>query len=329
MFFTFLTITYNHEKYIIQHLESIKNQIVKYGDGLRFQLILSDDSSTDKTIEISKRWLKENESLFFRIDILESEVNQGTCKNYTKGLNEIKGEFFKALAGDDVFTSENIFSAVELLNTYDIVCTPTGPFTDEGLYLDKKIYSRIFEMYNYCSRDYNLIRRKYISVPMTPGVLMRKEILTPEIINFINQYALIEDLSSYIKIYEEHSKLNIGYYEKVLVLYRYHETAITKTNNERVRNLFLEDKTNLHKYIIKNTDSLSVKLKNHYGIFLDKISNRKLAFLLDINVYIYRITFVLNYFKYKGRMKDIRDNSFLPNVEYLEWLFKEAQKYDI
>lgn len=284
MVFTFLSITYNHEKYIIQHLESIKNQIGQYGKDIEFQLIISDDCSSDNTIPLVKKWLETNSNLFAHLDILESTINQGTCKNYTKGIREIKGDFFKALAGDDVFTNESIFLAVELLNKYDIVCTPTGPFSENGLYNDKKIYSRVFEMYNYCSKDYDVIRRKYINIPMTPGVFMRKELFTSEVIDFINGYILIEDYSAAIKIYEENNELKMGYYEKVFVLYRNHETAITKTGNKRVRNLFLEDKTNLHKYIIKNTDSLSVKLKNHYGIFLDKISNRKLALLLDINV---------------------------------------------
>jgi hypothetical protein len=36
--FTFVTITYNHEKYIIEHLESIKYQIENFSKGKQDEL---------------------------------------------------------------------------------------------------------------------------------------------------------------------------------------------------------------------------------------------------------------------------------------------------
>ena len=58
--FTFISITYNHEKYIIEHLESIKYQILQYGKNEKVCFILSDDCSTDNTLLITQQWLKIN-----------------------------------------------------------------------------------------------------------------------------------------------------------------------------------------------------------------------------------------------------------------------------
>ena len=40
--FTFLALAYNHEKYIIEHLESIKYLVEKYGSGINCKIIIND-----------------------------------------------------------------------------------------------------------------------------------------------------------------------------------------------------------------------------------------------------------------------------------------------
>lgn len=328
MLFTFLTITYNHEKFIFQHLESIKYQIINYGEGIKFQLIVADDSSKDNTIRCVKDWLEQNSNLFEYIDILESDKNQGTCKNYTKGIRKIKGDYCKSLAGDDIFAKDNIFEAVNLLKKYDVVCTAVAPFSNSGIYNDKKIYSRIYSMYKFCNMSYEKIARNYISIPMTPGVFMRKELITEDIISFINQFTFIEDRSKNIKIYEQNKKLKISSYDKILVLYRHHEGAVTKTKNNNIVELFNKDSRELYDYVLDNANSMLVKLKIRYKNMIGKIRNRKLATILNIEVFIYRLGLVLNYYKYKEKMNEIIENSFMTNKEYLMKIMEEAKKYD-
>ena len=112
--------------------------------------------------------------MFKSIKILENNQNLGTCKNYVKGIKNIKGDYFKSLAGDDLYANENIFEVVKLLKRFDIVSTPVAPFANNKLYYDKKIYSRIYSMYKFTNMQYEKIRKNYISIPMTPGVLSRK-----------------------------------------------------------------------------------------------------------------------------------------------------------
>lgn len=69
--FSIVVITYNFEKIILECLESIKNQSYK-----NFEIIISDDGSKDKTIEICEKWKKENDK-YFNIRILASKENQG------------------------------------------------------------------------------------------------------------------------------------------------------------------------------------------------------------------------------------------------------------
>ena len=49
-----IVLTYNHEKYIQQALDSILMQKVKFD----YEILIGDDASTDKTVEILKKYKK-------------------------------------------------------------------------------------------------------------------------------------------------------------------------------------------------------------------------------------------------------------------------------
>ena len=50
-----IVITYNSAKYVLETLESAKNQTYQ-----NIELIISDDCSIDNTVDICTRWLNEN-----------------------------------------------------------------------------------------------------------------------------------------------------------------------------------------------------------------------------------------------------------------------------
>ena len=51
--------TYNSSRYIIETLDSIKNQSYR-----EKELIITDDSSNDGTVKICKSWLEQNQTHF-------------------------------------------------------------------------------------------------------------------------------------------------------------------------------------------------------------------------------------------------------------------------
>lgn len=328
MYFTFLTITYNHEKFILEHLESIKYQITNFGGKNDFQLIIADDCSKDRTIELIRKWISLNGGLFKDINILESDKNLGTCKNYANGIRNIEGKLHKVLAGDDIYGKDNIFEVVKLLDKFDIVITPTGEMDNNGIFVDKRIYSRIYSMFKFVNTDYKKLSNEYIPIPMTPGIFMRKGLLTESVLEFVEEFNLIEDRSSTIKLYEENKKIRFGLYEKVVVLYRHHDMAITKTKNVSINSRYVEDDIRLFNYMKHNNNSKWFKFRMEYHKFLKVIKNNKLALLLNFDVWFYRINFLLDYPKYKDKMKNIIKESFLPNEEHVGYIVSEAKKYE-
>lgn len=325
--FTFLAVTFNQEEFVIENLESIKYQIVNYGQGRKFQLIVADDSSKDNTINLIRSWTSKNKDLFEYIDILESEKNQGTAKNYLKGFRKIKGERFKFIGGDDIFSRENIFEASDLLDEYDVVLSVIAPFNEEGLYNDRKIKMNIYTMHKYAETEYSKLAQRGDQFPLTPGVFTRKELYTEDVFSFIDKVKLVEDKPMAIKVFESRDNLKIACHDKVTLLYRYHDKAVTKTRNTKVANAYLNDLDQLDKYIIKTSKSNRVRLKARYQIQNRKIKNPRLATLVNPYVLSYQAGYFLRYPKNKDKMNKIIEESLLPNEEHLKFIKREASKY--
>lgn len=89
-------ITYNSSKYIYEALESVKNQTYQ-----NIELIISDDCSTDDTVEICRLWLSENSSRFFESQLITSSINTGISANCNRAILKAQAEWVKLFAGDD------------------------------------------------------------------------------------------------------------------------------------------------------------------------------------------------------------------------------------
>ncbi|WP_153061586.1 glycosyltransferase family 2 protein [Metasolibacillus fluoroglycofenilyticus] len=89
-----ILLTYNHEKYISQAIESILIQKTNFD----FEILIGDDCSTDRTFEVLSEYQKEYPE---KIKIFRRESNGGATANYYKLLKESKGEFIAPLEGDD------------------------------------------------------------------------------------------------------------------------------------------------------------------------------------------------------------------------------------
>ena len=96
-----LMATYNGEKYIEEQCQSIINQT--YTD---WRLIISDDCSTDKTVEILKRYQKCYSKKIF---VYENNISSGSAKNnFYKLLDYSTSEYVMFSDQDDVWKKDKI-----------------------------------------------------------------------------------------------------------------------------------------------------------------------------------------------------------------------------
>lgn len=103
MLVSVVVLTYNDAPFIEETLNSIKDQTYK-----NIELVVSDDYSSDDTVERCKCWIDQNRERFINVQLLTVEKNTGVTYNITRAEKAAKGEWTKGLGGDDLLTPDCI-----------------------------------------------------------------------------------------------------------------------------------------------------------------------------------------------------------------------------
>jgi len=86
---------YNGESYIAEAIDSVLSQSHR-----NFELIITDDSSNDGTVEIIRAYLDRDP----RVKLICNDVRLGPVKNHNFSVTSSTGKFIKLLAQDDLLT---------------------------------------------------------------------------------------------------------------------------------------------------------------------------------------------------------------------------------
>lgn len=120
---------YNVQDYIYQSLESL----LDIKDNNDIEVIIINDGSTDKTLDIIKSFIKNYSCLNFH---LIDQINAGLSVTRNNGLKIANGEYVFFMDSDDIIHCEGLFAMLKKaqLTKADIVVGNYYEFTD----LDKK-----------------------------------------------------------------------------------------------------------------------------------------------------------------------------------------------
>jgi glycosyltransferase involved in cell wall biosynthesis len=104
-----VVVSYNHSRFVLETLESVKAQTYK-----ATELIIVDDCSSDDSAAIIERWLHEN-----AIDctFIRHNENQGICKSLNDVLAAATGKYLSMVAADDVWLPGKIARQVEMMES--------------------------------------------------------------------------------------------------------------------------------------------------------------------------------------------------------------------
>lgn len=98
---------YNGEKYVGKAIESLLAQTFK-----DFELIISDNASTDRTAEICRQYAKKDA----RIRYYRNEKNLGAARNFNRVFELSSGEYFKWAGADCTIEPEFLQRCLDLLD---------------------------------------------------------------------------------------------------------------------------------------------------------------------------------------------------------------------
>lgn len=115
---------FNGEKYLAEALDSILVQT--YTD---FELIISDNASTDRTSEICEAYVARDP----RIRYYRNARNLGAAPNFGRVFESSSGEYFKWAACDDLIAPDFLLKCVAVLdrNPAVVLCFPRAKLIDE------------------------------------------------------------------------------------------------------------------------------------------------------------------------------------------------------
>jgi len=252
--FTIIVITYNSSKYVLETLESAKAQTYQ-----NIELIISDDCSSDSTIEICKKWTEDNKSRFVRVDLLTSNKNTGIAANCNRGVRYANGKYIKLIAGDDLIEKNTVEIIINYFNKNEnalFVCGNVTLINSSG-----QTISMLQKPNNFIVTFEKQFQSNQI---YTPSIAFKKEVFYN--VNGFSEEYKIEDIDFFLKVL--YANIKIHYIPENLACYRIHSSNISSDNM-----LMLKE----HKKILMRYKNCWKYYKYNYLIFSKNIlfSTRK------------------------------------------------------
>lgn len=97
---TVVVTTFNHERFVREALDSLTAQTTR-----DFDVIITDDASGDRTVDVIQAWLDEGH---LPARFIRNATNRGLCANRNTARRIAHGEFICSLSGDDVYESDRL-----------------------------------------------------------------------------------------------------------------------------------------------------------------------------------------------------------------------------
>lgn len=206
---------YNGEEYLIEAIESVRNQTFK-----NWELIVINDCSTDSTAKILADFSLKDE----RVKVHTNEVNLRLPSSLNKAISLCTGKYIARMDADDICLPERLEKQYKFMEENSDVALSSCRFltVKNGVYASGGAGGRC---------DFKALRAMLlVSNPILhPGVIARAEIMKK--FNYDTTLTCTEDLELWTRMARNNQKLQI--LPECLLIYRLHDKQITSTTLER------------------------------------------------------------------------------------------------
>ena len=225
-----VVITYNSGKYIFEGLKSIESQTYE-----NIEVIISDDCSTDNTVEICKEWINNNKNKFKRVELIEAIKNTGVAGNLNRGIKASNGEWIKTLSGDDKLLPNTIQGYVDFINSHPEanICFAMFEFFGKDKEYVSKISKKYEALYADIRKDLESQRQLILRKMFIPGPgIMYKKTLWEKVGGFDEKYQFAEEYPFFDKVILGGER--IFFIPKKLYLYQIDKNSLGRTSGKGV-----------------------------------------------------------------------------------------------
>ncbi len=297
--------TYNGEKYIEEQLQSVIQQSYE-----NLEIIINDDCSTDKTLEI----VKEVQSKDNRIKVYQNEHNLGFNKNFEKSLQYPTGELVTLCDQDDIWEIEKIEKQYILLtrtNSSLVYCN-AQLMDANGNDLGKNLFTQLHVTPISGDTQLSLIFDNCISgnTLLFKTSLINKIYPIPETIFFDRWIGFVASYEATIAVIKD-----------PLIHYRQHGGNVTDVLREKKK------KKTIKMRIEKREKAFDIKVEQFEDFlsFFDKekINNKNTKIIRDIyselknyKSYFFNFKLFMIYLKNKNQIFQIKDNKLAAMLKF-------------
>lgn len=222
-----IAVCYNHEKYLVETLDSIINQTYK-----KIEIVILDDNSNDNSVELIENWITKNKT---KCDFIKHQYNQGICSSLNESLSFCSGDYIQLISCDDKLVINKIEIQVnkykQLPKEYGIVYSDAFIIDELSKNTKKKFLDKHLKAKNIQKLSGNifneLIKGNFIPAMST---LIKKEVFLK--VGKYDEELDFEDYDFWLRA----SKFYKFYYiDDQLVYYRLHENNLHKKINAQMK----------------------------------------------------------------------------------------------
>lgn len=277
---------YNHEKYLVQRLESIFNQTYQ-----NFEVILLDDCSTDNSLKILKKYSKHNKVT----TCVFNKINTGnTFKQWAKGISLAKGDLVWIAETDDYCETNFLEKLNQPFQKEDQVVLAycqsnrvnehskvTGNWITHTKDLDTSLFLNNFSM------DSNEFIEKFLIcknvIPNASAVVFRKSAVNINThFDIAPEFRYCGDWIFYFKLIVNK---RVAFVSESLNNFRYHSSsvianAVKHENRIRIIDIDYKMRRVLMKYLKQNVSNKYDKIKTKNNFIKRNYLTYEKAFLL-------------------------------------------------
>jgi len=206
---------YNGEQFLEKSLDSLLAQTLE-----DFELIISDNGSTDRTEEICRTYAAKDQ----RIRYYRSEENYGAAWNYNRCFELSVGKYFKWACHDDLCAPEYVERCIEILEAKPsvVLCYANSIFIDEqgnilqkypeDLHLDspqpQKRYRQYHQRFLYkykCNPQFGVIRSSALGMTRVMGKYEGSDIILFAELAMLGEFY---EIPEYLFFRRDHPKMS-------------------------------------------------------------------------------------------------------------------------
>lgn len=127
-------------------------------------MVIVDDGSTDRTMEVIENFCNENRNRFYSVEVERHKITQGPCAAINSALKLVRGEYTMWFDSDDLFAEDNEKKVRYLTNHLDMKCViaEADCFDENGILNyklgDSPVVGNQFDsfLFGYCSMSAGL-----------------------------------------------------------------------------------------------------------------------------------------------------------------------------